>query len=53
MRQRRNKLEQQLTELREHKNQLPEQEYYQSLETICLELARLYQQTEPSPDNGS
>ena len=53
MRQRRNELEQQLTELREDKNELPEQEYYQSLEAICLELAKLYQQTEPSPDNGS
>ena len=46
-------LEQKLTNLRESKDQLPEQEYYQSLETICLELAKLYQQTEPSPDDGS
>ena len=53
MQQQRNELERKLTELRDQKNQLAEEEYYQSLEVICLELARLYQQLEPKPDDGS
>ena len=42
-----------LTELRTSKDQFPEEEYFQALEKICLEIARLYQQTDPSPNNGS
>ena len=53
LRQRRNDLEQKLTELRTRKDQLPEEEYFQALEKICLEIARLYQQTDASPNNGS
>ena len=53
MRQRRNQLEAKLAELREQKTKLSEEEYYQSLEALCLELARLYQQTEPDEDDGS
>ena len=53
MRQLRNDLEQKLTELRTSKDQLPEEEYFQALEKICLEIARLYQQTDASPNDGS
>ncbi|MEC9003042.1 MAG: hypothetical protein VX644_06690, partial [Planctomycetota bacterium] len=52
-RKQRNDLERQLTELREKKTELADQEYFQSLETICLELARLYQQVETTPGKGS
>ena len=53
LRQRRNDLEQKLTELRTRKDQFPEEEYFQALEKICLEIARLYQQTKASPNSGS
>ena len=53
MRQHRNELERKLTELREKKSQLADAEYYQSLEVICLELARLYQRLESNSNDGS
>ncbi len=53
MRTKRNDLERQLTELREKKNEFAEKEYFQSLENICLELARIYQQVETKPGKGS
>ena len=53
LRNRRNDLERQLTELREKKNELAEEDYFHSLENICLELARIYQQVETKPGKGS
>ena len=40
---RRDELERQLSELRAHKETLPEDEYYRQLENILLGIARLYQ----------
>ncbi|MFP6617772.1 MAG: hypothetical protein VB877_00385 [Pirellulaceae bacterium] len=53
LRNRRNDLERQLTELREKKNEFAEEDYFHSLENICLELARIYQQVETKPGKGS
>jgi hypothetical protein len=44
IRARRDQLEQQLSELRNRKNQLPEPEYLQLIEPVLLELARLYEE---------
>lgn len=46
VRQRRDELELTLAELREQKATLPEDEYYDRVEAIMLELARMYQQLE-------
>ena len=53
LRNKRNDLERQLTELREKKNEFAEEEYFRSLENICLELARIYQQVETRPGKRS
>ena len=46
VRQRRDKLERQIAELRQQKSKLPEDEYYARLEPIMIELAKLYQDVE-------
>lgn len=49
LREKRDVLELALARLRENKATLPEDEYYAQIETLLLELARLYQNAPPSP----
>ena len=44
-RQRRDQLERSAAALRSKKDQIPEDEYYAQLETIMVELARLYHES--------
>ncbi|MGE3308843.1 MAG: hypothetical protein AB7O66_02650, partial [Limisphaerales bacterium] len=45
---RRDQLEVEIASLRDRKSSVPEDQYYQDLETLLLELARLYQSPNPS-----
>ncbi len=45
----RNELERAIATLRETKTKLPEDEYYQKLEVMLLELSRLYESAEKKP----
>jgi len=49
MRSRRDGLELAIARLRDTKNQMPEDDYYQQLEKLLLELAKLYEQNTPLP----
>lgn len=51
VRQKRNELELNIEELRGAKAQMPPEEYYQRLETVLLELARLYESAERAEAN--
>lgn len=54
LRRRRDKLELQVIQLREKKDQYPEDEYYRRLEDVLVELARLYEQAAPeSPETAN
>jgi hypothetical protein len=46
---RRDAIESSISKLRESKRALPEEVYYEKLEVMLLELARLYEQSEPAP----
>jgi hypothetical protein len=50
VRRRRDQLEQDLAELREHKAQLAEDEYFGLLEPLLVELARLYEASAPAEE---
>ena len=50
LRERRDQLEQQAATLRDKKPQLSEKDYYAQLESIMIELARIYQSAEPVTD---
>ncbi len=50
VRARRNELELAIDKLRDAKNQLNEEDYYQQLEKLLLELAKLYEQSTPGPE---
>lgn len=48
VRQRRDALERELFRLRDRKDSLPAAEYYRAMERLLLDLARLYERTEPA-----
>jgi hypothetical protein len=49
LRQRRDQLELAIAALRDQKSKLKEEEYYERLEKLMVELARLYREAQPSP----
>ncbi len=49
MRQRRNQLELSIASLRDQKDKLSEDEYYDRLDKLMIELAKLYRDLKPSP----
>ncbi len=49
MRQRRNQLELSIAALRDQKEKLSEDEYYDRLDKLMIELAKLYRDLKPSP----
>jgi hypothetical protein len=52
-RERRDQLELSIAALRAHKDKLPEDDYYGQLETLMVELARIYRELPPSPPGGT